>query len=234
MTWLLWKEYRQNRAILWVLLFLLLLPYLIVLIAVGHSYLRHEMLLRDWRETFCAVSLFSIGLSQIAIALIGGYAIAGERADRSAEFQAYLPIPRYKTLAAKLLLTLIMTAVIWLPNLAVCCTLEYSFGGNNLQPSPMAIMHAFFSTAIVGLTFFGVAWFVSSFLRSPAIAVCAGLVAPLFVLGGLFFIDYLFDLKLDDGSDAPLFVLWTIICLAALAAIGFVVGTWIAWRRVEP
>jgi ABC-type transport system involved in multi-copper enzyme maturation permease subunit len=229
MTWLLWKEYRQNRAILWVLLFLLFLPYFIWLIAAGHFYLRYQMLLRDWPQTFCRLSLSSIGLSQIAIALMGGYAIAGERTDRSAEFQAYLPIPRYKILAAKLLLTLIMTALIWLPNLFVYwLSIEYLESWQNEVRDIVWI-------AIGGVTFFGVAWFVSSILRSPAIAVCAGLVAPVIVTGGIFFIDYLFDLKMDGRHDEPMLVfwIWMSICLA-LAAIGFVVGTWIAWRRVEP
>ena len=59
-------------------------------------------------------SIYSLIISQLAIALIGGNAIAGERADRSAEFLCSLPITRKRILASKLLISLAIILVIWL------------------------------------------------------------------------------------------------------------------------
>ena len=65
-------------------------------------------------NVFGGSSVYSLVLSQLTFALIGGNAISGERVDRSAEFLYSLPITRRKLLASKLLLALAIAAVIWL------------------------------------------------------------------------------------------------------------------------
>ncbi len=90
--------------------------------------------------------------------------------------------------------------------------------------------------AATGFAFFSIAWFCSSFIRSPAVAVCAGLIAPFLVVSGIGLADWL--LMMSDLNEYRLSypagnLLYLSICLA-LAAVSFGVGTWHYLRRVEP
>ncbi len=226
MRWLVWKEYRQNRLIVFAMLFLLVAPY-----AIGFSafftwrvYSPSQELL--FRGCLSAAGAYSLALSQLIMALIGGNAIAGERAERSAEFQAYLPIPRGKILAAKLLLVLVMVAVIWVPNALV-------LGGASdtivSEVGDEGIGKMLGCVAIVGLTMFSAAWLLSSTLSSPTFPVLAGLFAPVLVVWGILAIA-----ELRKLPETPLIAFWfPTICLP-LAPICFVIGTWLYLRRVEP
>ncbi len=55
----------------------------------------------------------SLALSQLTVALLAGNAMAGERADRSAECMAHVPVSRPKRMAATLILAGCAAAVIW-------------------------------------------------------------------------------------------------------------------------
>ena len=99
MIWLLWREYRRNRWILAAGAMLLLLPSLNALRA-GSADIRLAL--------FVGYCFFC----SLTVALLAGNAIAGERADRSAEFIAYLPPGRWRLLASKLFLSLIRVTVI--------------------------------------------------------------------------------------------------------------------------
>jgi ABC-type transport system involved in multi-copper enzyme maturation permease subunit len=225
LTWLVWKEYRQNRLIVFVTLFLLAVPYLIGLYVLWRWGIRVRNDERPWKVYLTGVSMYSIGLSQLAMALIGGNVIAGERVDRSAEFQGYLPIRRRKNFVGKMLLAILLAAAVWLPN-----TLVLWRASDWLGPSDQATFREIFANiAIVGLTFFCVAWFFSASIRSPTIAVCAGLATPLLVVGSIIFIAYLREI-----SETPLVEFWfPAICLT-LSPICFALGTWLYLRRVEP
>ena len=63
--------------------------------------------------------MYSLALSQLTVALLGGNAIAGEAADCSAEFIAYLPLSRPRLLAGKLSLAFSAAVSIWGPNLLI-------------------------------------------------------------------------------------------------------------------
>ena len=94
----------------------------------------------------------------------------------------------------------------------------------------VVLADALIDTAITGSVFFGVAWLVSSFLRSPTISVCTGLVTPALIVGSFVFVDYLFDLPwIENGLEA----LYRGVCLA-IAPACFAAGTWIYLRRAEP
>jgi len=157
MRWLFWKEYRQNRVVVIALLLMLVVPHLFGLFGMWYEWRENprQLLLVDWRQILVFASLYSLGISQVALALIGGNAIAGERADRSAEFQVYLPLTRKKILAAKLLLVLAIAAVIWLINPLIVWSLASS--GNNL-PIQTDLPSFMIYAAITGLVFFCVAW----------------------------------------------------------------------------
>ena len=170
MRWLLWKDYRQNRLIVFAALALLLGPYLIGLcVFCGGRWIKTDMhngqavyWTPRWEEFVGGASMYSLVISQLSVALIGGNAISGERVDRSSTFLYSLPIRRKKLLASKLILALAIASIPWLLNVAVFGCL---FG--LLEGSPDRYQDLFGCMATIattGLVFFCVAWFLSSFI----------------------------------------------------------------------
>jgi len=226
MRWLLWKDFRHNGPIVTAGLLLLLAPYLVVL---GLLFWPGIASRPDWREGMFGASMYSLVLSQLTVALIGGNAMAGERVDRSAEFQAALPITRKKILASKLLLALIVVAVVWLfngPVMYFCLREKLPIDFRR----PEELVEFVTNLALTGLLFFGVAWFLSSFLTSPTLAVAGGLVTPLLFLLTLYFVSELLRI-VPPVHDVEL--PYRIFCLS-LAPLGFAFGTYYYLRRVEP
>jgi hypothetical protein len=255
MRWLLWKDYRHNRLIVFAGLAILLLPYLVGLgIGLGGRWYQigtHDgqpvYWTPDWRAVLAGSCAWSIVLSQFTFALLGGNAISGERVDRSAAFLYSLPFTRRRLLASKLLLTLAIAAVIWLTTILVwACLMPREVWAR--LPSLAELLHSLFTRRafeglvalgtipITGLTFFCVAWFLSSYVASPAFDVCGGFVTPLLVLTGYLFVNWLLA---QTGWHAPAFdgrtfALWySGICLTIMP-VCFAVGTWHYLRRVEP
>jgi ABC-type transport system involved in multi-copper enzyme maturation permease subunit len=232
MTWLLWKEYRQNRLIVWVALFLLLVPYSLAIFAAWLPHPRNGA----WRDFFIMAfitgTIYGLALSQFAMAMIGGSLIAGERANRSSEFQSYLPILPSKILVAKVLMAIAMSVGIWLPMgltlLAVVVFRPHSpvLQGNIIE----LICRGLGYIAITGLTFFCVAWFFSAFLKSSILATCAGLLTPLCIVVGVYCYSYG-----SPPSKVPVWLeLWYAPTCLTLSLIGFGLGVWIYLRRREP
>lgn len=228
MKWLLWKDYRHNRLVVFATLFLLVAPYLIAVGATWYDWWHYGRPIElQLTRNLIGASLYGLLMSQLAIALIGGNAIAGERVDRSSEFLFSLPIARTKLLASKLLLALAIAATIWLTNAVI---LWYFWGDPVVQRDLPRFGEVLANAAITALVFFCVAWFLSSFIASPTIAVCGGLITPLIVGSGLFFVDYLFEYHIHPD----VWVAWyRCICLT-IAPLCFAVGTWHYLRRVEP
>ena len=136
------------------------------------------------------------GLLQLAFALLGGNSIAGERIDRSAEFLAYLPVSR---------------------RMGPAC--QQAPGGAGSGPAGLAseprgsgdclsipqvapflrpivdLLSVLGTIAVTGLTFSCVAWLFSCLLESPTFSVCAGLIVPLVVMTGIFWVLYLLDVR---------------------------------------
>ena len=179
MRWLLWKDYRHNRLIVFTVLFLLLLPHLVALgvLCWGKVYWPPGTL--HWNVSLAIACLYSIGISGISLALIGGNAIAGERVDRSAEFLFALPIPRRKLLASKFLLALVVASVPWLTNLYLLCYLARTM---TLPPLNLHSSEVLKTIAVWDLVAFCVSWCVTSFISSATFATLAGLLAPYVVL----------------------------------------------------
>jgi ABC-type transport system involved in multi-copper enzyme maturation permease subunit len=237
MNWLFWKEYRQNRVVVIALLLMLVVPHLFGLYAMwdewheakihGHTW---QQVLQAWKVVLTGASLYSLGISQVALALIGGNAIAGERADCSAEFQAYLPLTRQKILAAKLLLALAIAAVVWLINPLIIVSNSLPSAGGELAHAPSFMMNA----AITGLVFFCVAWFFSSTLRSPTFSFAAGLAAPVIILSLILFGGLLFRSDHWKAGTEPIAQICYVSVSLAVALPNFGLGTWLFLRRVEP
>ena len=161
--------------------------------------------------------------------MIGGNAFAGERLDRSAEFLFSLPIARTKLLASKLLLALGIAAAPWLVNFLILCCVGREPPSGFMEPGDERVYGAFTDTAITVMAIFGVAWFVSSFIGSPAYAACLGLLAPLIVLLAIESAPVLLDLRIPLESERW----YRGICLL-LGPLCFALGTGHYLRRVEP
>jgi ABC-type transport system involved in multi-copper enzyme maturation permease subunit len=233
MNWLIWKEYRLNRLIVIVGLLLLVVPHaLAAIIAWCDPAGPRAFDVRNWSEVFVGSALYSLVVSQLTLALLGGNAIACERIDRSAEFLAYLPVSKVRILAAKMVLPLTFFALIWISNLLILWMIwpaGEALRGKDDFATPLWIM------AGVGMVFFSVGWLLSSILESPTFSICGGLITPFLVVVGLGCVAYLlirihaWDPVLDE------FAAWyyPAICVT-LAVASFVVGTIYYLRRVEP
>jgi ABC-type transport system involved in multi-copper enzyme maturation permease subunit len=233
MSWLFWKEYRQNLVVVVTLLVLLVVPYFFGVLGLAYDWHKYswEGFVRNLPETLCGASLYSLGLSQVALALIGGNAIAGERADRSAEFQVYLPLSRAKILAGKLLLVLAIALVIW----AINPLIAWSTYSSLRERVPIPDMPSFMTnTAVTGLVFFCAAWFFSQFLRSPTFSVAAGLVTPVIIITVLSYSLYLILGEHPDPTAKVILEDCYICVSVAVALLSFGFGTWLYLRRVEP
>jgi ABC-type transport system involved in multi-copper enzyme maturation permease subunit len=236
MKWLLWREYRTNRLILIAGAVLLILPYLVALVVV--CWIKEPLAAVAASDApnlpaavvaFIAAAIYSLALSQLTLALLGGNAIAGERADRSAEFMAYLPVSRLRRVTAKVTLALIATASIWAVNLLALGAIL------GLMPEPEAARftrNAFFLSiwVIVGLTFFCVSWFVSSLQSNSSFAICCGVVTPFLAVAAVHAAAWVWSVPYTSRW-IPLG--HATVCLL-LSAAGFVAGTAYYLRRVEP
>ncbi len=227
LNWLVWKDYRVNRLVFITALVLLVFPYLFAAVLLWRGIAREP-------DVFLGASLYALGLLQLTLAFMGGNAIAGERADRSAEFFASLPVPRARALASKLLVTLGLVILIWLPNLAVMAVFASIPG---IMPVGLLdgrvidfAWRVLGTIAITGLTFFCVAWLLSSVLESATFSVCAGLIVPLLVILGIVWTAHLLELRVDDDAVG----LWYGGLCMAISAIAFPSGTAYYLRRIEP
>jgi ABC-type transport system involved in multi-copper enzyme maturation permease subunit len=237
MNWLLWKDYRHNRVVVVAGLLLLLGPYAMVLFAILAGFDEP----RDgWASAFVGAAAYSLFMSQLTVAVVGGNAIAGERVDRSAEFLASLPITREKIVASKLLFALAVVAAIWLVNTGVFWSLRATIPGDpDFREEKLAKIAA--NIALTGLVFFCVGWCLSSFLTSPTFSVAGALVTPLLFVWTYMLVAYLIGERSPLGPRmspaASLFdnfeLSYRIFCLT-LAPLCFAIGTRHYLRRVEP
>jgi ABC-type transport system involved in multi-copper enzyme maturation permease subunit len=165
----------------------------------------------------------AIALTAMIASAFGGMAIAGERADRTSDFMALLPVTRFQMLLSKWLVSLML------------------LGGS-------AMFHAFIAfyvlhldqqtitiwshglTLSVGLTFsfFGIAWLFSSFTKSGPISAC---IAIAITLGSTVLVSLSFE-----GHNHSEFIV-TMTTAATTAAIGMIslaCGTVYYLRRIAP
>jgi len=226
MKWLIWKEYRANRLVLIVGAVLALSPYLILLTLLWGPLRRG---VAPWSWMLACAAVYSAGISQLTLALLGGNVIAGERVDRSAEFLAYLPISRARALAGKLTLVASTVALIWIPNLLIVWLADARIPDKmrslyTVELFGSTILH----TAITGAVFFSVAWLLSSMLESPTFSICGGLVTPVLIMTAILFSGW--GLGMTEDAVPP----WYIGISLVLAPACFAAGTAYYLRRGEP
>lgn len=110
-------------------------------------------------------------LTLVLAAVFGGVAFAAERRDRSAEFMAMLPVPRGRVVLSKLLVAvpcLALTAAIHL-----CLRVIGTRWRHEIDWPPLLLKEfaeGVMLFACVAVLFFGLAWMLSLYLHSPALA----------------------------------------------------------------
>ncbi|MCP4663824.1 MAG: ABC transporter permease subunit [bacterium] len=220
---LLWKDCRVNQFVLIVGTVIFFLPYFIGLIGGIFS---------QWYWDYDSVrglGHLSLLLSLVTITMLGGNAMAAERADRSAEFLAYLPPSRRSLIASKIILAVGGSLFVWIVNLVTILVLAPRLRG--APPLDGALTEApgdrLLVVVVTAVVLFGVAWLLSSFVASPAIATGGGFLAPAVVAGALMTVKYFYLQPFPFWS-------WYNTLGLTVGILGFVAGTVCYLRRFEP
>jgi ABC-type transport system involved in multi-copper enzyme maturation permease subunit len=186
MTSLLWKDYRLSRPILLMGVILFLAPYATVAGTALYSFGLSLPPMKLWPEALLPACLVSLGLSLVTLVTLAGSSIATERADRSAEFLAYLPPSRRRVLASKLLVVLVPVLCVWAVNVPFAFSMVPASGH---APGGVGDVRAsVLSLSSAAVMLFGAALLGSAMLDSAAIATSLGFgatVAVIFVLNML-------------------------------------------------
>lgn len=120
---------------------------------------------------------FGLIFAALASAVFGGIAFALERRERSADFLAMLPVRRNRIIASKLVVAISIMAAALVSQVVI-------FVLNDFQrqwETGSSRFEAIFHFAASEITLFGIAWLLSTFMESAAIAasVAIGLAAGL-------------------------------------------------------
>jgi len=224
---LLWKDYRVN---LWLLTFavaLLIGPPLCAAALNLHGQLTIGSAPRPWADLLVLTAPFSLAAQLLPIVMLGANAFAAERADRSAEFLAYLPPSRWANVVSKATFAIGLGLFVWGVNLTIIYVIAPQVGmvEADLLVFRDSMVPTLASTSVI---LFGVAWLGSSFLSSHTFATGLGIAGPLALLGVLQTWQYFFE---PSGFElGP----WYRAMCWPLGLAAFVAGTVYYLRRVEP
>lgn len=187
---LIWKDCRVNLLVLIVAAVMVFGPLLMgVAVNLYHQFDPDSQPFL-WRDILVRTSLISSACSLLSIVLLGGNAIAGERADRSAEFLAYLPPSRGMILVSKVIVAVGVATGVWLFNLAVIYVLAPMTGPvpaewvEHLREDCNRVLPVMFQTSVF---LFGAAWLGSAIANSPAVATGLGFIPPAVTMGLLMY-----------------------------------------------
>jgi ABC-type transport system involved in multi-copper enzyme maturation permease subunit len=198
-----------NRPVLAIGVIFFTLPYLILLVfALFGTW-------SDWwsAEALLGVATISLYLSTITFALLGGYAFAAERADRSAEFLAYLPPSRLAIVASKVVFTVAVGLLLVLVHQVIVRLLA------PLLPGAEAVTEVADQPIIpsAAILMFGVAWLCSTIAGGPALAAGCGILASFAATTSMHIMQVILPYEtIAQNHDA--------LCFAG-GAICFVIGT---------
>jgi ABC-type transport system involved in multi-copper enzyme maturation permease subunit len=181
----------------------------------------------SWVVDLLMSGTMSLVFTAFTALLLGANAFAAERSDRSAEFLAILPATRRQIVASKLLVALVPLAAIWTADLVLLVLLNRALPPGRQTYAPE--VEGFVFVGAMTLMAFGVAWFASSILERPLTALGVTLLVAFGVMLGAWLAAWLLPDAPGNWLSRALYVV-----LAVLGLAGFVAGTWIALRRVEP
>jgi len=231
---LVWREWRRSRTMFFVALGIIVALLLLVFsqpqtppeTAGGKISVVDRMAVVGYFATWIAVHV-----SVFLLPMIAANSLAGERADRSAEFIAPLPVSRSVRLVAKVVLLAAVAIALWAPVLLVAPLLgnsqlvkadDYRSGLGLLG---MVAAFTLLATAL--------AWLLAGWVESPVIAAVGAIAIPVAVPW------VMFSLQVPFLAPASFFSLWfdsegipqslTLLVAAAF----FAAGSALYVRRLE-
>ena len=186
---LVWREWRRSRTILFVALGIIVALLLLVFsqpqtppeAAGGEIRVVGSMAVVGYFASWIAVHV-----SVFLLPMIAANSLAGERADRSAEFIAPLPVSRAVRLMAKVVLLAAVAIALWAPMLVVASLLrssqldkadDYRLGLGLLG---MVATFTLLATAL--------AWLLAAWVESPVIAAVGAIAIPIAIPMFLFYV----------------------------------------------
>jgi hypothetical protein len=150
-----------------------------------HPWMRYNVNTVPWlssdMRTAAEMGLLFVVL---AAAVFGGSAFALERRERSADFLAMLPVKRRRIIASKLLVSFALLGSFLAVEMGV---LRCSDFVRSWETFPDLLM-ATFNFAAAGIAIFAIAWLLSTFLSSTAIAASVAILLVGCVDAGGYFI----------------------------------------------
>jgi ABC-type transport system involved in multi-copper enzyme maturation permease subunit len=224
---LLWKDYRVNLYVLGLGAVLLFGPALGAQIINIWAHWEHGTALRPWGWILAYSTPMALAFSLITIAGLGGNAVASERANRSAEFLAYLPPSRGAIISSKAIVAVGAAAFIWGIGITLIYVVAPQLGPveEGLTELRDRMLPPLASTSVL---LFGAAWLGSSFLPTHTLATGFGIATPIALLCLLWAVEFFFELR---GFDLGWW--YRTLCIP-LGITAFVAGVVCYVRRVEP
>jgi ABC-type transport system involved in multi-copper enzyme maturation permease subunit len=224
---LLWKDYRVNLLVLAFGVAVLVGLPLLALALNLHGQLTIGSAPRPWSELLVHTTPFGLAIQLLTMAMLGGNAVASERADRSAEFLAYLPPSRWAIITSKAIFAISVGLFIWGVSLAIIYVVAPAIGAVtaeliDFRDSTVPVL------AATSVLLFGAAWFGSTFLPSHTLATGFGIVLPIALLCSLWSAEYFLELR---GFDVGWW--YRTLCIP-LGVAFFAAGVVYYTRRVEP
>ena len=252
---LIWKELRMFRATIVsavaVTAFIYVVVTPVLLILTNRNDLHYSSFV-----SVLNISMLATGASTLFAAVCGGVNAPTERRERWADFVAMLPVSRRRVVSIRLGVGAALVTVVWLVNISVITVNElrwHAYLRTLISPwrhdrpegvwmseqdaiaraldwhNGMTLSFAT-TTGLALIALFGIAWLFGSYVRSPAVAVAAGIIP--FLIGYSVVVQWIRNVMMTS-SRTEIITTYTAIA-AAVGLIAMVVGTVIALRRVEP
>lgn len=227
---LLWKDARVNGVIL---AYALATSVGLFLVMAGINKVaewRTGCLFKEWPDLFGTAAMLSLVLELVTATLLGACAFASERADRTAEFMAYMPVSRRTIVLSKTILALAVFGFIGFLDVGMILhqTARQGVSAEVSASDVESFWRPITTFGAVALCMFGCAWFVSSMSHSHGLSAAAGILVPIGCGGFLLSLTKLMGWS-EDWLDR-----WVPITWATLGAVGFVAGVRYYLWRVEP
>jgi len=172
-----------------------------------------------------AASRFAALFAELVAAAFGGMAIAGERADRTADFIALLPVTRIQVALSKWLVSLLMLGICLGFHLLIA--VSNTVYGFRVNPSQLLVAYEILTCGTFCL--FGVAWLFSAFTKSGPISASLSYAVVLATTMLTFTVVHGHNGVSDKESAIAIAMVTTMIGVA-----GIFVGTIYYLRRIAP
>ena len=225
MTGLLWKDYRLNRPLMILCVAVCGLVYVMGAAAQLASTWPQLPSSSDWAGMLVSYGTVAMYLTMCFAGLFGGYAIACERGDRSANFLACLPPTKLQILASKLTVSAGATAALWGWVLLTVYIIPPALGS---QSATAGEFGTGWGAASICVLTFGVGWMASAMLEKTTLPILAALLSPVAVTIGLVLVGTVFRIPLVRVTE------WSNLVSVATGLSTFIAGTWYYCQRVEP